>query len=136
MLTIQLAFDPATQEVPEKPQDTLNLYRRAREERLDLEKLAAEFKQLETALKDKLINTFPVGEGVVADGYACEVTAKSRYIVEEKGKLRDYIVNTGAIDLLQFRISESAVSELVDSGETVPGIGTMIVKDLSVRVKK
>ena len=101
------------------------LWRALREERLAQEKIAAKIKEQEDETKQFLISSM-LGqrmEGVLIDGRQTGVKTTEISIVIDKHVFSEYVLDSRSLELLQFRISESAIKELEEEGEVVPGIG-------------
>ena len=113
-------------------------WRATREQRLAKEKEAAKIKDREQELRLWLVEAMSSQkyEGVVINDRITTVAVKEVYIVEDQQALADYILETRELDLLQFRLSTSAVALRAEAGVTVPGTGTMRQFDLSDRKVK
>lgn len=108
------------------------IWRSLREERLAQEKIAAKIKEQEDETKQFLIASM-LGqkmEGVLIDGRQTGVKTTEISIVIDKHAFSEYVLDSRSLELLQFRISESAIKELEDEGEVVPGIGKLDKFDL------
>ena len=107
-------------------------WRDLRESRLAQEKVAAKIKEQEQALKEQIIATmqYQLYDGVVAGGRTMGLSVKEVSIVVDAGALTKHIIDTGAIELLQLRLSAEAVREHQLAGEVIPGIGTMDKYDI------
>lgn len=108
-------------------------WRVSREARLAKEKEAAMLAKTEVALKDYIIAVSRAQqyEAVVTGGRMTSVTAKAQAICEDRVQFTKYVLDTEQLDLLQFRISESAIKERAEAGVVVPGIGYIDVYNLS-----
>ena len=98
-------------------------WREARAARLALDKEASAAKDRETALRDWIIDALQGSnsEGEVVDGRVTSIQVTEIPIVEDRAAVERYILENQAIDLLQFRVSASALRERTDVGVTVPG---------------
>lgn len=107
-------------------------WRAKRAERLEADKVAEELRKQETAFKQWLIQVFlkQQYEGIVLGGRVTGAAKKIVPTVEDRAQFSQYILDTGALDLLQFRISTSAIAERESEGVAIPGLGHMEVFDL------
>lgn len=110
-------------------------WRAARAKRLEIDKLAAQAKEAEVALKNWLLEAMrsQAYEGIVTGGRITALVEKQQPVVEDKTAFVDYILTSGAIELLQFRLSTTAINERAEHGIAVPGIGFAPVFELSDR---
>jgi hypothetical protein len=114
-------------------EDIIMQWRFQRSERLALEKTVTALKERETELKSWLMNVFKSQkmEGMIVDGRTTGLSAKEVHAVESKEDFIQYIYDNEAIELLQFRLSETAIKEHEDvAGADIPGLGTVEVYDL------
>lgn len=124
-----------------------DLYYEQRAKRLAIEKTAEEMKNIEGALKDRLIAELPKGEASGIAGKVCRVSVVTKDVprVEDWGKyyaaiVADYQAHVrkkdgqqdGAFSLLQRSIGVAAVRERWENKVQVPGVGKFTVVDLSV----
>jgi len=110
-------------------------WRQVRAERLAAEKVAAKIKERETELKEFLVAamTSQAYEGVVRDGRLTYVRESEVPTASDRLALEKYILETGQLDLLQFRVAVGAVRERQAAGVEVPGIEMVTVYDLGDR---
>jgi hypothetical protein len=128
----------AFKEVPPKeatrPQTekVIKEWRAKRAERLAADHVAAELKKDEVAMKSWLVAVFREQrfEGMVIGGRITGVSPKDIHVIEDREAFINYIYETDAIDLLQFRVSETAIVEREILGITVPGTRKEEVYDL------
>lgn len=119
--------------LPARLADALTEYRRVKELRLTMQREVDRVKERETALEDVLIEQIPKsGEGFVSGGYLARVVTKPKPQIVDWAPLTEAIKKSGRFDLLQKRLSEKAVMELIDDGFEVPGVGMFNVVSLSV----
>jgi hypothetical protein len=95
-----------------------------REKRLLLSKQVDEFQAHEVALKEHLIQNLPKSEASGVAGKLCRVTVVSKPIpqVKDWDKFYKFVKKTGAFDLMQRRLSDTAVKERWEAGKEVPGV--------------
>lgn len=98
-------------------------WRAAREKRLAADKVAQAAKDVETALRDAIIDAMQASgsEGCVVDSRVTSVTFTEVPIVEDRTLVEKFILDHRALDLLQFRVSSSALRERTEAGVEVPG---------------
>lgn len=108
-------------------------WRQMRTERLELERQARKTQDMETALKSWTLEVFKQQnlEGCLIDGRITKLTTNNVPTVSDKEALVKYILETGEIDLLQFRLAGGAVKERKDNDISVPGTEFIDVYDLS-----
>lgn len=99
---------------------TLAEYTTTRNERLALDEASKKLKVKEDALLDKLDGTASGRYGP----YNLVVSIKKVPRCTDWEGFHAYILNTGNIDMLHKRLTESAVMARVDNNEYVPGIVT------------
>lgn len=110
-------------------------WRAMRAKRLELERLAKEAQQAETAFKSYAIEVCRAQklEGVLIDGRITGLNKKSVATVSNKEELIKFIRETGDISLLQFRLATGTVDEYKENDKDVPGTEYIDVYDLSDR---
>jgi hypothetical protein len=121
-----------------KPPKTLaacadELYK-TRELRLAAQKATDELQAKETALKEHLINNLPKSDASGVAGKLARVTVVTKPIpqVKDWDKLYKFIKKTGAFDLLQRRLTDTAIKERWDNGKEVPGVEPFNVVSISM----
>jgi len=109
------------------------LWRQTREARLRMERQAEAIRHFETGLKSWIVEVFKgqEQEGVLIDGRITSLTTRPQATVEDKEKFLKHIRETGELDLLQYRLSTSAVDLRKEDGKEVPGVIYIDVYDLS-----
>lgn len=117
---------PATEATRQQAEEIIRAWRAKRAERLEADKVAAALKEDESAMKQWIIEVFRAQafEGMVTDKRITGVATKKMAVVDDREVLIDYIYKNRAIDILQFRLSQTAIDERVDQWEAVPGIRT------------
>ena len=112
------------------------VYERTRSKRLEMDKRVAEVKNLEEIYKEELIFrmvTLKIG-ALAATEYLAKLSTKEIPTPTDWGKIRGYIVEHGAWELMQNRLSTAAVAERWEAGEEVPGVGRF--KQYNVSISK
>jgi hypothetical protein len=94
-----------------------------REQRLSQQKLVDELAAKETALKEHVIQSLPKGDtGAAGRHHKVAVITKVVPRVEDWTKFYAYIAKTKRFDLMQRRVTDTAVQEMWDSKKQVPGV--------------
>jgi len=114
---------------------TIKAWRLQRAERLARQKEVDALQKEETAMKSWLINVFATQhyEGMVIDQRFTGLTEREVHSVTDREALQKFILETEALDILQFRISDSAIFDREAAGIVVPGVEIVITNDLSDR---
>lgn len=105
-------------------EEATKLWREARDLRLAADKKAADLKKTEEALKSWIISVFikQSQEGVVFNGRCIGLTEGEVPTVSDRVAFKQYIFENDALELLQFRTSNSAIMERLNAGIKIPGI--------------
>jgi len=123
--------------IPKSAAQCADLLYKTREERLALQKQVEKLETLESTLKDFFINSLSKDSTGVAGRIArVQVNPKPVPIVEDWDKLYTYIKRTGQFDLMQKRLSTTAVEERWEAKKQVPGIGRLQAKTVSCTLLK
>lgn len=119
-------------------ENAIKAWRETRQKRLDLDKEVEKIKSFETAMKNWIILALQnqAIEAMVVDGRMTSVNIKDQWTVEDKPALSTYILTTGQLDLLQFRLSKTAIDERIAEGMEIPGLGSIPVYELSDKKAK
>lgn len=119
---------------PQELSAKVDLYFMARESRLAADRAAEKLKETEILLKDELIRHLTENQVTSIGGKLARVTMqkKVKAITQSWEKVYEYIKDTNSWDLLQKRLTESAVKARWEDGVKVPGVEEFIVFDLSV----
>lgn len=114
-------------------EEAILMWRNLREARLDMEHRANSIKEFETAAKSWVLEVFKQQkhEGVLIGGRVTSLTTRPVATVDDKEALLSHIRSTGELDLLQFKLSTSAVDGRKEVGEDVPGVTYIDIYDLS-----
>ena len=112
-----------------------DLLYKTRNARYEIQKKVDELKKLESAIEDSLIRELPKDEATgVAGKFAREkVVTEELPQVEDWTLLHAHIKKTGSFELLQKRLSVTAVADhWLNSKKALPGIGKFTKVKLSV----
>jgi len=109
-----------------------------REKRLKAQKIVDEIDAEEKALKAFIIDNLPRSQQTGASGKVANVRIVDKEIpqIADLDAFYTYLRRTKRNDLLQKRLNEGAVLEIIDSGKTVPGINMFNVKTVSLTKAK
>ena len=115
---------PVPFKVPKQLATCADLLYTIRQERLALEKQLKELKSRESLLREHLINTLPKSEasGIAGRVARAKIETKEVPQVEDWEVLQKYVKRTGAFELLQRRLSDTAIKERWEAGKEVPGV--------------
>jgi len=105
--------------------ENISLYYELREKRLKLQREADELEQQEKDILYSLTADLIPGRVYSGNlgGHSFKATSKAVPISQDWVKTLDFIKQTGSVDMLQKRLTESAVILRWDSGVDIPGIG-------------
>jgi len=106
----------------------------AREERLAADRAAKAYKKLEDSLGDRLISVCHENDTKFIGGTTHKVTLNTvtKPIVADWPEMYLYMVENDAMDLVQKRVHEGAVSLRLEDGEEMPFIEHIVKSKLSV----
>lgn len=78
----------------------------------------------ESAIKEHIINTLPKSEASGVAGKLARVTIVTKQIpqVKDWDAFYKYVKKTSSFDLLQRRLTDSAIKERWEAGKEVPGV--------------
>lgn len=112
--------------------EAVRQWRELRAERLAIEKQAEKVKEKELKLKNFLILSMnsQAYEGIVEGGRITGVRTTEVPTCNDRAALDKFILETGSLDILQFRLSSTAIKDRADKGVEVPGIEYIDVYDL------
>lgn len=120
--------------ISSKLPDLINSYIQLREKRLAEETVAEAMKAEEEVLKKTIISKMRE-EGITSQG-GIYGTVKMGHLVEPVAEnweqVWSYVRENNAFHLLHKRLTNTAVKELWDAGQTVPGVGKQDVYKLTV----
>jgi hypothetical protein len=119
--------------VPEGLGAMADEYSEVRNERLRIEKEAAGVKARESELYNIIMSVLDESTDTGASGqtYRVQRIEKERQNVKDWPAFWSYIQQHGAFELLQKRLNDKAVREMVEGGEALPGIEAEMVATLS-----
>lgn len=95
-----------------------------RAQRLSVQKQVDELWAEEKALKSHIIDTLPKSEASGVAGKLARVTVVTKDIpqVKDWDTFYKYVKKTGQFDLLQRRLTDTAVKERWEAGKEIPGV--------------
>jgi len=105
-----------------------------RTERLEYQKMAESIKAEEVFLTQYLMTVLPDLEstGIAGTKASANIKTDSIPVVTDWEELRTYIKDTDSWDLIQKRLSTSAVKLRLDEGVEVPGTGIYLASTISL----
>ena len=105
-----------------------------RESRLQAQRVVDKIAEEEKELREYVINTLPKSEASGVAGKFARVSVVTKQVPQVKDweKFYAYVKKNNAFDLMQRRLSDSAVQERWESRKTVPGVEPFTVVTLSV----
>jgi len=111
-----------------------DLYRELRDLRLQMEKETARVQKAEARVREHIIANLSKSSDTGAAGlkYRAQIVTKQRPTVSDFQAFGDFVMRNGRLDLLQRRINDKAVMEMLDAGEKVAGVEKMTVVDVSI----
>ena len=141
--TVELVEPPkpkktATIKFPKTMAACADLLFEVKQARLAADKVAAELKSKESQIIEHIINNLPKSEatGVAGKLARATIVVKTIPVVKDWDKFYAYVKKNSAFELLQRRLSESAVEERWEQKKTVPGVETFKRSTVSLtRVK-
>jgi hypothetical protein len=108
-----------------------------RQKRLDADKVAARLKEDENALLEHIIQNLPKDSGgAVGKHHKVETYNATKLVVKDWDALWGYVFKKKRPDLLQKRLSDTAVQELMDDGKVVPGVEPFTIVKVSLTATK
>lgn len=134
--------------MPESIGRCADLYKEVSTLRLAMSKEVEEVEAFEKKVKAHIIDTLSVSDDTGASGlkYRAQIVTKKtpRIKVDEEADtgqstaqgwraLWDYIAANDRFDLLQKRLADKAIKDMIDQGETVPGVELFTSKDVSIQ---
>lgn len=108
-----------------------------RQARLAADKVAARLKLDEQVLIDHIIDNLPKdSRGAIGRHHMVKVVTDQKPVVKDWEAFYKYIARTKKFELLQKRLGEGAVQEILDDGKTVPGVEKFTVVKVSLTAVK
>jgi hypothetical protein len=95
-----------------------------RQQRLEIQKQVDLLQSEESAIKEHIINTLPKSEASGVAGKLARVTVVSKQVpqVKDWDAFYKHVKKSGDFDLLQRRLTDSAIKERWEAGKEVPGV--------------
>jgi hypothetical protein len=111
-----------------------DLIYKLRKRRLDAQKVVDAIEAEEKALKAYIIDNLPKSNLKGATGSVANVRVVTKEIpqVNNWDDFYTFVRKSKRTDLLQKRLSEGAIQEILDSGKKVPGVGLFTAVSLSI----
>lgn len=105
-----------------------------RQDRYALQKKVDALKTEETSIETQLIDALPASDasGIAGHVARATITRKAVPVVEDWAAFYKYVKKTGQFELMQKRLSDSAVKERWDDGKAIPGVGSLQVKKVNL----
>lgn len=102
--------------------------------RLAASKEVQKMEEQESELKQAIITALREGKPELLGSSASRVSLSTKYkpVAEDWAKIYQFIGKHNAFELLQRRLTESAVMERLNDGQTIPGINKFPVFDISI----
>jgi hypothetical protein len=120
--------------IPRSIGRTADLYSDVRALRLSMEKEVEKIKARETELREYIIANLSKSDDTGAAGlkYRAQIVMKDVPRAMDWPQVHAFIQKTGRFDLLQKRLGEKAVMDMVEQGEQIPGVEVVHVPDVSI----
>lgn len=111
-----------------------DLYGEARAARLTMQKEVEALEEKEKTLRAYLIDNLPKSkaEGITGKKWRATISVRTVPTAENWDSIQKYIKKNDAFDLLQRRLSPEAVTARWEAGKTIPGVGKIDVKSISL----
>ena len=111
-----------------------DLYAEVRDLRLAMQKVVDDVKARESEIRDHIIDNLSKSDDTGAAGkrYRAQVVTKLKPSLKDWPAFTTYVQEAQRFDLLQKRINERAVLDLLEGGESVPGIERFNAVDVSI----
>lgn len=111
-----------------------DLFKEVQALRLAMDKEVAAVKAREAEIKEYLIANLSKSDDTGAAGlkYRAQIVMKDVPRATDWHKLWDYIAENNRFDLLQKRLGEKAVMDMLEQGEKLPGVEVVHVPDVSI----
>ena len=112
----------------------VNNYESTREKRLSLDRASAELKEREEIYKQELIHRMLMQQaGMVASmSFVVRLNKKDVPTPKDWPAIRQYILDHNAWELMQNRLSVTAVAERWEVGEEIPGVEHFTTYNVSI----
>lgn len=105
-----------------------------RAQRLFMEKIVEQVAGREAEIREHIIANLSKSDDTGAAGkkYRAQIVMKDVPKLNDWTKLTDFIAETGRFDLIQKRLGEKAVLDMMEQGEDVPGVEKMKIPTVSI----
>ena len=102
--------------------------------RLLMDKEVKEVKARENEIKEYIIENLSLTADTGASGlkYQARVTTEKQPTAEDWDKIHDFVYENDRFDLMAKSLNNSAIKEMWEAGEKIPGVTTINVKKLSI----
>jgi hypothetical protein len=104
-----------------------------REQRLLAQRIVDDLAKRESAIREHIINTLPKTD-TGASGKLARVSVITKQVpqVHDWDKFYAYVKKTGQFELMQRRLSDTAIRERWDNGRQIPGVEPFGVVSVSI----
>jgi hypothetical protein len=121
-------------ELPESIGRCADLLHEVKQLRLDMDKEVEEVRRREREIEEHIISNLSAGEDTGAAGlqYRVQVKKKTKPKTNDWQALHAYIQQSGRFDLLQKRLSDKAVMDMLAEGEELPGVERIHIPQISL----
>lgn len=105
-----------------------------KDEMSKLNKMVEELDKERKTIQEHVINTLPKSNATGVSGKLANVSVRNVDIpqVKDWDKFYEFVRKSKRTDLLQRRLSEGAISEILDAGKKVPGVEPFTVVKISL----
>ena len=120
--------------LPEVLGHCADFYKQVRDLRLAMDKEVKAIKDRETEIYNHIVDNLSVEEntGVAGRKYRAQITTQEEPTVTDWENLYDYIHENDRFDLLNKSLAKKAVKDMLEEGDKIPGVDTIIVKKVSI----
>lgn len=111
-----------------------DLYAEVRELRLAMQKHVDDVKARESEIREHIIDNLSKSDDTGAAGkrYRAQVVTKLKPALKDWEMFTKYVQTQNRFDLLQKRMNERAVLDMLEEGESVPGVERFNAVDVSI----
>jgi hypothetical protein len=111
-----------------------DLFAEVRDLRLAMQKLVDEVKARESEIRDHIIDNLSKSDDTGAAGkrYRAQVVRKVKPALKDWIAFTEFVAMEQRFDLLQKRMNERAVLDMLEEGQSVPGIERFNAVDVSI----
>lgn len=120
--------------LPESLGACVDLYAEIRDLRLAMDKEVEAVQKRESEIKEHLIANLTKGEdsGVAGAIFRGHVTQKPEPTIADWNLFCSYVAKTGRFDMMQKRVTKTAILDTWEAEGAVPGIDRVLIPSLSV----